>query len=61
MALIFQCLAFTLDMKFKTNGTVFMFSLPFSVFLISGKQWYDNKKDIAEIKKSVNQISDAKG
>ncbi len=44
MALIFQSLAFTIDMKFKTNGTVFMFSLPFSVFLITGKQYFDSKK-----------------
>ncbi len=44
MALIFQALAFIIDMKFKTNGTVFMFSLPFTVFLISGKQYFDSKK-----------------
>ena len=44
MALIFQSLAFILDFKFNTNGTVFMFSLPFSVFLITGKQYFDAKK-----------------
>lgn len=44
MAFIFQCLAFTLDLKYNTNGTVFMFSLPFSVFLITGKQYFDSKK-----------------
>ncbi len=43
MALIFQVLAFTLDWKYKTNGTIFMFSLPFSVFLITGKQYIDSK------------------
>jgi hypothetical protein len=44
MALIFQVLAFVIDMKFKTNGTVFMFCMPFSVFLITGKQYFDSKK-----------------
>ena len=44
MALIFQSLAFILDFKFNTNGTGFMFSLPFSVFLITGKQYFDAKK-----------------
>ena len=44
MALIFQSLAFVLDFKFNTSGTVFMFSLPFSVFLITGKQYFDSKK-----------------
>lgn len=53
MAFIFQCLAFTLDIKFKTNGTVFMFSLPFSVFLITGKQYFDSKKQ--------EPVTDAKG
>ena len=45
MAFIFQSMAFTLDVLFKTNGTVFMFSLPFSVFLLTGKQYFDSKKD----------------
>ena len=44
MALIFQSLAFVLDFKFNTSGTVFMFSLPFSVFLITRKQYFDSKK-----------------
>ena len=44
MALFFQSLAFTIDFKFNTGGTVFMFSLPFSVFLITGKQYFDSKK-----------------
>jgi hypothetical protein len=45
MALIFQAMAFVLDWKYKTNGTVFMFSLPFSVFLVTGKQYFDSKKE----------------
>lgn len=47
VALIFQCLAFTLDLKFGTHGTVFMFTMPFSVFLITGKQYFDSKKNEA--------------
>ena len=45
VALIFQVMAFILDLKFKAGGTVFMFSLPFNVFLITGKQYFDSKKD----------------
>ena len=45
VALIFQIMAFILDWKYSTNGTVFMFSLPFSVFLITGKQYLDSKKE----------------
>lgn len=48
MALIFQSLAFVIDIKYKTNGTVFMFSLPFTVFLITGKQYFDSKKKVNE-------------
>jgi hypothetical protein len=45
MALIFQSMAFTLDLKFKTTGTIFMFTIPFSVFLLTGKQFFDAKKE----------------
>ena len=48
MAFVFQVLAFVLDWKYSTNGTIFMFSLPFSVFLITGKQYIDSKKKINE-------------
>lgn len=48
MALIFQSLAFVIDVKFNTNGTVFMFSLPFAVFLLTGKQYFDSKKEVNE-------------
>jgi hypothetical protein len=44
MALLFQSMAFVLDLKYSTNGTVFMFSLPFSAFLLTGKQYFDSKK-----------------
>lgn len=44
MALIFQTMAFILDLTFKNNGTIFMFCVPFSVFLITGKQYFDAKK-----------------
>lgn len=46
MALIFQTLAFILDLVYTKSGTVFMFALPFSVFLITGKQYFDSKKPI---------------
>lgn len=46
VALIFQTMAFILDWKFKQNGTIFMFTIPFSVFLITGKQYFDSKKEI---------------
>ena len=48
VALVFQSLAFILDLKFKSSGTVFMFTMPFSVFLITGKQWIDLKKKEGE-------------
>jgi hypothetical protein len=48
MALVFQCMAFILDWKYNTNGTIFMFTIPFSIFLITGKQYLDSKKPIAD-------------
>ena len=45
MALVFQTMSFILDWKYSTNGTVFMFALPFSVFLLTGKQYFDAKKE----------------
>lgn len=44
MALVVIILAFTIDIYSKSNGTVFMFSIPFVVFLITGKQLIDRKK-----------------
>lgn len=53
VALIFQTLAFVLDFKFSTGGSVFMFTIPFSVFLITGKQFFDNRKDVKVVEKEI--------
>lgn len=37
-------LAFLMDFLSDKNGTVFMYSIPFTVFLITGKQYIDAKK-----------------
>ena len=39
-------LAFAIDLINATPGTVFMFSLPFAVFLITGKQFFDHRKEL---------------
>lgn len=36
--------AFVMDFANDKAGTVFMFALPFVVFLITGKQFFDAKK-----------------
>ena len=36
--------AFIMDFANDKQGTVFMFALPFVVFLITGKQFFDAKK-----------------
>jgi hypothetical protein len=43
MALIVLGAAFYLDVTMKQNST-FMFALPFIVFLITGKQFFDKNK-----------------
>ena len=43
MALIVLGAAFYLDIIMKQNST-FMFALPFVVFLITGKQFFDKNK-----------------
>lgn len=43
VALIILALAFILDLK-TNSSTAFMFSLPFAVVLITGKQLIDSKK-----------------
>jgi len=45
-AWIVLALAFVIDLKNGMPGTVFMFSLPFAVFLITGKQFFDHRKEI---------------
>lgn len=39
-------LAAYIDIKNGLSGNVFMFSLPFVVFLITGKQFFDKNKKI---------------
>ena len=41
--LILGCAVF-IDIKTASTGTVFMFSIPFIVFLITGKQFIDKNK-----------------
>ena len=36
--------AIWLDLRAGTGATAFMFSLPFIVFLVTGKQYIDSKK-----------------
>ena len=36
--------SFAMDFANDKHGTVFMFALPFVVFLITGKQFFDAKK-----------------
>ena len=43
MALVVIGLATWIDIKSGTHGTVFMFAIPFVVFLITGKQYLDKK------------------
>ena len=44
MALVVIGLATWIDIKNGTGGNIFMFSVPFVVFLITGKQLIDMKK-----------------
>jgi len=44
VALLILICALILDLKTGTGATAFMFSLPFIVVLITGKQFIDNKK-----------------
>ena len=55
MALIILVMAFVMDFANNKSGTVFMFALPFVVFLISGKQFFDrNKPDPESTDKIIN-------
>ena len=56
MALIILVMAFVMDFANNKSGTVFMFALPFVVFLISGKQFFDRNKPDPE---STDKIIDA--
>ncbi len=44
LALVVLVLGFIIDIKTGSGGTVFMFTIPFVVFLITGKQYLDKKK-----------------
>jgi hypothetical protein len=44
MAAIIFIGSFVMDFMNDKNGTVFMFALPFVVFLITGKQYFDKNK-----------------
>ena len=47
VALIVLGCAVTLDVMFTKASTTFMFAMPFIVFLITGKQYFDrNKKEV---------------
>ena len=46
MALVITGCAVYIDSKNGLPGTVFMFSIPFSVFLITGKQFFDHRKEV---------------
>jgi hypothetical protein len=44
LALLIFLGSFAMDFANDKQGTVFMFALPFVVFLITGKQFFDAKK-----------------
>jgi hypothetical protein len=46
MALVIISLAFVIDIMHDKSGTVFMYSIPFAVALITGKQIIDRNKPI---------------
>ena len=45
MALVILILSFVLDWYNDKGGTVLMFAIPFVVFLITGKQYFDRGKE----------------
>lgn len=45
MALVILILSFILDWYNDKGGTVVMFAIPFVVFLITGKQFFDRGKE----------------
>ena len=44
MAYLMLIMSFVLDMLNDKSGTIFMFAIPFVVFLVTGKQYIDMKK-----------------
>lgn len=47
-------LAFIIDYKFETKGSVFMYTLPFALVLIGVKQYLDKKKFDKKIDNAIN-------
>lgn len=54
-ALLVLVLSFVMDFANDRGGTVFMYALPFVVFLITGKQYYDYR---TELKNKENEKMD---
>ena len=50
VAVIVLLCAVWIDIRNGLSGTAFMFSLPFVVFLITGKQFIDMRKEATELK-----------
>lgn len=44
VALVIIVLAFVMDFMCDKQGQVFMYTIPFAVFLITGKQMIDSRK-----------------
>ena len=44
MGYLMIIMAFILDLLNDKSGTIFMFSIPFVVLLVTGKQYFDLKK-----------------
>ena len=55
VALVMLILAFILDLKFTKGGTVTMFTIPFAVGLITGKQINDRLSKKKDEKIHVNK------
>lgn len=45
IAFVIIILAFALDIKSDTGGTVFMYAIPFANMIITGKQYLDMKTE----------------
>ena len=56
MALVIAIFALFIDLKNGTNGTVFMFSVPFIVVLVTGKQYLDRNKIVETVEEEKPPI-----
>ena len=50
-AIIILVMAFVLEFRCKTGGAIFQFALPFVVVLVTGKQFFDSRKEIKKDEK----------